>query len=132
MYSCLDIYKGRSKCTPGECTPGELFLVQIQKELQEQPLRVFLKNGCSWNSESQAWVKFLPHDYNLDETHLEGFLLPYLESCSCFSQLTKIIKFLMVLLDGQSAAERGFIANKNHLVENLHEILVSKNGSWLY
>ena len=61
------------------------------------------------------------HDYNLDETCLEDLLLPYLKSCPCFPQLTKIIKFMMALLHGQSAAETRVSANKNLLVENLHK-----------
>ena len=61
------------------------------------------------------------HDSNLDEICLEDFLLPCLESCSSFPQLTKIIKFVMVLSHGQSAVERGLSAIKNHLIENLHE-----------
>lgn len=61
------------------------------------------------------------HDCNLDETCLEDLLLPYLKSCPCFPLLTKIIKFMMALLHGQSAAETRVSANKNLLVENLHK-----------
>ena len=45
--------------------------------------------------------------------------LYYVRICSRFPQLSKIIKFVMVLLHGLSADEIRFSANKNRLVENV-------------
>ena len=89
---------------------------------------IFCKLLCT----SKNLVSF--HDCNLGGTYFEDFLLPYLKSCSCFPQLTEIIKFMMLLSHGQSAAERRVSANKNLLFENLHwrsihcQRMVKSNG----
>ena len=45
----------------------------------------------------------------------------YFEGSSRFATLIVIVKFAMVLSDGQWALERGFSTNKSLLIENLGE-----------
>ena len=68
------------------------------------------------------------YDFDFNTSRLDVFFMRFLKDNNYYKSLTKIIKIIMMLSDGQSEGERGFSIDENALDDNMQMETIVAQG----